>query len=285
MSTHRKGARNNPPPVSLMIWLLLAASVGHSQEPSEQALRKAVQNPVGQLIQVQVMNNTNFDAGPFTRNTNTLEVEPVIPFRISQDWLLVSRILVNALVYQPDLARMTGGSVGFGDTTPTFFLTPADAAKVVWGVGPSLQMPTATTSAVGAGKWALGPSVAVFTQPKWGTVGFIVQNVWSVAGDPKGPNINQMMLQLNGQYNLGKTWYLSSTPTIGADWNLSRRNRWIVPLGGGVGRVFKIGKQSFNGTVVFYGAVVRPERLPAPKWQLSLQLAFLYPKKKHGKNQ
>jgi len=45
------------------------------------------------------MNNINFDAGPFARNTNTLEVEPVIPFRISRDWVLVSRILVNARLH------------------------------------------------------------------------------------------------------------------------------------------------------------------------------------------
>ncbi len=270
-------------PASIMIWLLLVASVGYSQETSEEALRKKVQNPVEQLTQVPVQNNINFDAGPFARNSNTLEVEPVIPLRISRDWLLVSRILMNALVYQPNLAQTQGGAVGFGDTTPTFFLTPAHATKVVWGVGPSLQMPTASNSALGAGKWALGPSVAVFTQPKWGTVGFILQNVWSVAGDPKRPNINQMMLQLSGQYNLGKTWYLSTTPTIGADWTVSSPNRWIVPLGGGVGRVFQIGKQSFNATVVFYGAVVRPEAPPSPKCQLSLQLAFLFPKKNVSK--
>jgi hypothetical protein len=111
-------------------------------------------------------------------------------------------------------------------------------------------------------------------------VGFIVQNVWSFAGDSKRSNINQMMLQPSFQYNLPKGWYLSTSPTIGANWNLSSANRWVVPLGGGVGKVFKIGKQSCNGTVVFYGAAVRPETLLLPRWQLSLQLAFLYPKKK-----
>lgn len=267
--------------VSVVAWLFLAASVGHSQELSEDALRKLVHNPVADLIQVPMMNNINFDAGPFARNSNALQIEPVIPFHISQDWLLVPRIQVNAVLYQPNLAQSNGGTVGFGDTTPTFLLSRAQLrSKLLWGVGPSLQMPTATNSALGAGKWALGPSVALFTQPKWGTVGFIVQNVWSFAGDPTRPNINQMMLQPSFQYNLPKGWYLSTSPTIGANWKMSSANRWVVPLGGGVGKVLKIGKQSMNGTVVFYGAAVRLETLPSPRWQLSLQLAFLYPKKK-----
>jgi len=142
--------------VSMIACLLLAASAAYSQEPWEEALRKLVQNPVGQLTQVPIENDINFDAGPFARNSNTLEVEPVIPLRISRDWLLVSCILVNALVYQPNLAQAQGGVVGFGDATPTFFLTPAHATKVVWGLGPSLQMPTANQQRVGRGKMGVG---------------------------------------------------------------------------------------------------------------------------------
>ena len=61
-----------------------------------------------------------------------------------------------------------------------------------------------------------------------------------------------------------------------ANWETDSDNRWTVPFGGGVGKIFNIGKQPVNGQVSAYYNVEKP-RFGAD-WQLRLQLQFLFPK-------
>jgi hypothetical protein len=265
-------------PISIAC-LFLAVIAAHAQA-SDVDLRKQVQSPVSGLTNVSISNNLNFDAGPLERNAYSFQIQPVLPFQISTDWLVVPRILINAVLYEPDPLQSKGGTTGFGDTTPTFFFSPTHAGALIWGFGPSLLMPTATKSSLGNGKWGLGPSIAVFWQPKWGTIGGIVQNVWSFAGDRNRASVNQMALELSGQFNLPKNWYLSTQPEIDANWNGMSENRWLVPVGGGIGKIFSVGKQSLDGTLLLYRNVVRPAMIPSAKWQMTAQLALLYPKKK-----
>jgi len=273
----------NPATAISMAFLFLVVTAAHAQA-SDVDLRKEVESPVSGLTSVSISNNLNFDAGPFERNAYSLQIQPLLPFQISKDWLVVPRILINAVLDEPDPLRSKGGTTGFGDTTPTFFFSPTRSGALIWGFGPSLLMPTATNSALGNGKWGLGPSVAVFWQPKWGTIGGIVQNVWSFAGDPNRASVNQMALELSGQFNLPKDWYLSTQPEIDANWNEMSKNRWLVPVGGGIGKIFRVGKQSLDGTLLFYRNVVRPDMIPSAKWQMTAQVALLYPKKKSNQD-
>jgi hypothetical protein len=112
------------------------------------ALAKATQNPVASLISVPFQNNTNFAVGPYNRTQNILNVQPVIPARISANWMLISRI-IQPIVWQPASSQPTGGEYGFGDMSPTFFLSPAKPGKLIWGVGPAMVFPTATSTALG----------------------------------------------------------------------------------------------------------------------------------------
>jgi hypothetical protein len=60
------------------------------------------QNPVGDLISVPFQNNVNFPIGRFSRVQDVLNIQPVIPFHLSEDWTLISR-WITPVVYQPDL--------------------------------------------------------------------------------------------------------------------------------------------------------------------------------------
>jgi hypothetical protein len=73
-------------------------------------------------------------------------------------------------------------------------------------------------------------------------------------------------------------WYLTSAPIITANWEADSGNRWTVPFGGGVGKIFKIGEQPINAQVTAYYNVEKPDY--GADWQLRLQLQFLFPKKK-----
>jgi Putative MetA-pathway of phenol degradation len=240
------------------------------------ALRKAAQNPIASLISVPVQNNSNFGISPDGRIQDVLNIQPVIPARVSENWNLITRI-ITPIVYQPTVSQpINQGAYGFGDLNPSFFLSPAKPGKIIWGVGPAIVLPTATNPFLGQGKWSIGPSVVVLTQPgKW-TLGALVNNVFSVAGQSRRPDVNQMLFQYFINYNLKKGYYITWQPTLTADWEAANGGRWVVPFGGGVGRIMKLGFQPVNLTAQFYVNAVHPAG--ASPWGMRLQIAFLFPK-------
>ncbi len=154
-----------------------------------EALAKATQNPVASLISVPLQNNSNFNVGPYNRTQDIFNIQPVIPKRISQNWMLITRI-IQPILWQPYSTETTGGQVGLGDMNPTFFLSPAKPGKLIWGFGPAIVLPTATSTVVGQGKLSFGPSAVALLQPGHWTFGALVNNVFSVAGSAHRPSVN-----------------------------------------------------------------------------------------------
>lgn len=254
-------------------------------------LAKATQNPVASLISVPFQNNSNFAVGPYNRTQDVLNIQPVIPARISDKWMLISRI-IQPIVWQPTASAPTGGEYGFGDMNPTFFLSPAKPGKVIWGAGPAMVFPTATSTSLGQGKLSFGPSLVVLVQPGHWTLGFLTNNVWSVAGSSHRPFVNQLLLQYFITYNLKKGWNINSGPIITANWHdkasgdaadgddTTPGGKWTIPFGGGIGRVTRFGPQPVNLSANFYGNAVHPPN--ASSWGMRLQIALLYPRKPRG---
>ena len=243
-----------------------------------EALQKATQNPVASLISVPVQNNTNFGVEPGYRNQDVLNIQPVIPIGISKDWNLIVRWIMP-IVYQP-IPNAPGtpetGEYGLGDMVPSFFISPKKPGKLIWGVGPVFQLPTATNTYLGQGKLGIGPTVVALTQPGHWTLGVLANNVWSVAGDGSRPAVNQFLLQYFINYNLKKGYFITWQPTLTANWEASNGNTWTVPYGGGLGRIMKLGNQPVSLTAQFYGNAVHPAGTPS--WSMRLQIAFLFPK-------
>ena len=240
-----------------------------------QSLQKATQNPVANLISVPLQNNTNFSIGPYDRTQDVLNIQPVIPVKLNPKWNLITRV-IQPIVWQPYPTETTGGEYGFGDTNPTFFLSPGKPGKLIWGAGPTFVIPTATNDVLGQGKFSMGPSFVALAQPGHWTIGVLINNVWSVAGSGGRPDVNQMLLQYFLNYNMKKGWYITVQPILTADWNASSGKTWTVPFGGGVGRIMKLGFQPVNITAQFYGNAVYPSG--GSPWGMRLQIAFLFPK-------
>lgn len=275
-------------PLAILLLATTLAAQNAAPANDTEALAKATQNPVANLISVPFQNNTNFAIGPYDRTQNILNIQPVIPTRLNAHVMMISRI-IQPIVWQPYSAQTTGGEFGFGDISPTFFLSPTKPGKLIWGVGPAWVFPTATNQLLGQGKVSVGPSVVALVQPGHWTLGALVNNVWSFAGSGGRPEVNQMTLQYFINYNLPKGWFLSSSPIVTANWNdkavLDAANgndttsggRWTVPLGGGLGRITRLGPQPVNIAVNFYGNAVHPSG--ASSWGMRLQIALLYPQK------
>jgi hypothetical protein len=249
-----------------------------AQGPSQEDLQKMARNPVADVIKLPFVPDIYFDAGPYSRTASDLQVQPVIPIQISPGWLLVPRIVATLVTYVPNSKRDSGGTFGLGDIAPTFFFTPAHVGRLIWGVGPTLLIPTATESVLGAGRWGLGPSFVVLSEPEWGSVGILVQNVWSLPGTTTRGPVNQMQLEALFSYSLAHEWYLTTNPTISADWTQVLSERWLVPIGGGAGGTFKLGRQAIDANLCFYRNAIRPTSQFSPKWQLRIQFTFLFTK-------
>jgi len=274
-----KGQIHNRFLMQLVAVLALAPAVWAQQKPAVEVqagdLQKATQNPISSLISVPLQNNTNFGVGPLDRTQNVLNIQPVIPVQVSEKWNLITRTIVP-LIYQPDVTQRNLGVMGLGDINPTFFLSPAKPGKLIWGIGPSFILPTATNRVLGQGKWSAGPSVVALVQPGHWTIGALVNNVWNFAGRSDKPAVNQMLLQYFINYNLKKGWFTVLAPIITANWKASRSNVWTVPFGGGIGRIMKFGTQPVNLSVQFYGNATHPAG--TSPWSMRMQLAFLFPK-------
>ena len=247
-------------------------------------LRNEAQNPVASLISVPFQDNWNFNIGSADRMQNALNIQPVVPFSVSKDWNLIVR-WITPIVYQPIQVPQppgppleTSGVYGMGDMNPTFFLVPKKS-KIIWGIGPAFVLPTATnTTYLGQGKLSIGPSVVALVQPPHWTIGFLANNVWSVAGHSNSdkPAVNQFLLQYFVNYNMKKGWYLTSAPIITANWRATSGNVWTVPFGGGVGRIMKLGFQPVNISAQVYGNAVYPPG--TSPWGLRLQFVLLFPR-------
>jgi hypothetical protein len=249
-----------------------------AQGPSQKELQKIARNPFADIIKLPLESDIYFDAGPLHRTSGDLEIEPLFPIQISRGWLLIPRIVATAVTYVPDLKRETGGTLGLGDIVTTFFFTPTHVNRLIWGVGPALLIPTATDSKLGAGRWGLGPSFVVLSQPRWGSAEILVQNVTSLPASTKRGPVNQMELEPSFSYNLSDEWYLTTNPTITADWTKIPSERWLVPIGGGVGRTFKLDRQPVDANLTVFRNVVRPASQASSRWQLSLEVVLLFTK-------
>ena len=248
-----------------------AAHAPRSDAESGEKLRLAAQNPVANLISVPFQNNTNFDTGPYSRPQNVLNIQPVVPLKISPEWNLITR-WVTPLIYQPRISPTEGAEFGLGNLQPSFFLSPAQPGKIIWGVGPVFWLPTATASTLGVNKWGAGPTaVALTIEGPW-VIGALVNNIWA---GTKNQRVNQMLIQPFVNYNLPHGWYLTSGPVITSNWLAKADDRWTVPVGGGFGRLFKVDKLPINAQIQAFYNVVKPQF--GSTWSLRFQVQALFP--------
>jgi opacity protein-like surface antigen len=249
---------------------------GYSRDPSEdENLAQKSQNPIADLVSVPFQSNTNFNAGPFNRTQEVLNIQPVVPLHLSADWNLISRTIMP-VVSQPS-PIFNSNTNGIGDITQEFFLTPTHPGPLIWGVGPVFTIPSATDPILGQGKVLLGPTAVFLTTPGHWVIGVLVNNQWSVGGNPLRQNVNEFLAQPFVNYNMAHGWYLTSSPLITANWLAASGQQWTVPIGGGFGRIFKLGDQPVSANIAAYYNVVHPTG--TPNWQLRAELSLLFPER------
>lgn len=259
--------------IALAYGLALFSFTTTAQESAD--LAKQAQNPIASLISLPFQNNTNFDVRPDERTQNILNVQPVWPVTINENWNLITRTILP-VISQPLIGG--GRENGLGDTSFTGFFSPSAVGKLTWGVGPVILIPTSTDETLGVGEWGLGVSAVLLTMPGNWVVGSLFSDVVTREDNAGNHETNLFTWQYFINYNIPESdgLYLTSAPIMTANWEADSNNRWTIPIGGGVGKIFKIGKQPVNGQISAYYNVEKPDF--AADWQLRLQLQILFPK-------
>ena len=255
----------------LLLVTLLASSISLFAQ-SDEEIAKAAQNPVANMYSFPLQNNTVYDVGPYGRTQNILNVQPVIPIPLGSKVNMINR-LVMPIITQPSFTA-DESSTGIGDFVYTAWLSPSKAGKIIWGVGPAFQLPTASSPEFGNGEFGVGPSLVILTMPGDFVIGAVVNNI-KTFGDA---SMNKFFMNYFVNYNFPE-WYLVTAPIVTANWNRESEERWVVPFGGGAGKIFKIGgKLPVNVNAHVYYNAIKPTGVG--DWQTRLQVVLMYPTKK-----
>jgi hypothetical protein len=255
------------------------------REALQLAIIKISQNPVGNITVFPFQNNFNYGYGPYTRFQYNLNVQPVFPIMLSQNWTLVARTIIPVL-NQPSAEPPTVCASAFGcpstfglsDVQEQLFFGPkTNPGQLIWAAGPIFQFPSATPNTLGSGKWSAGPNAVVLVMPgKW-VMGALTSQLWSFAGLPARSDVSSFLVQPFVNYNLKGGWALSTAPVITANWTATQ-NKWAVPIGGGFAKTFKDYGQLMQVSVQYYTWLARP--LASPQTDLKITWSLLWPVKR-----
>jgi hypothetical protein len=218
------------------------------------------------------------DYGAPNGNALLLRFVPLWRLPVKENWSLVNIDLITLA----DAPPLPGSPInpdpipgrkeaGLSDLVHLSLYTPKPSGKFIWGVGGIVSLPTATEDSLGSGKWAAGPAARIVYKGEIWTMGAILGQRWSFAGDSDRADISSLMIRGSIHRSLGSDWFFVSAPIINANWNAESGNRWLVPVGGGVGKTFRMGTQTWAASVQAYANLIKPKG--APDW--SLRMAFV----------
>ena len=236
-------------------------------------LAKKSQNPISNMMSVPFQYNVNSGGGLGNATSSVLNIQPVIPRRLSKDWNLRTRI-VFPLMSSP---TPNGTVSGHGDSTVSFLFSPNRPGKVMVGFGPIFQLPTASHEALGTQTWGIGPTALVIKTDKQWVYGGMINYLTSFGNSPTGHRTELLTIQILANYNLprAKGFAISYSPMITADFTRAPGDQWTLPVGLSVSKVFHFGKQPVSISLGGFNNVVRPSN--APEWNLKFVMTFLFP--------
>lgn len=252
-----------------------AAQATPTQADQTEELAKQLANPVASLVSVPFQSNWEFGVGPDEDTRYTLNFQPVMPFSLNERWNLIARVIVPFLS-QPSLIPGAAPTAGVSDIVSSFFFSPAVPKRAIWGLGPVVLLPTTSDPFLGTEKWGVGPTGLLLKQEGPWTVGALVNQIWSFAGDDDRPDVSQALFQPFVAYawRTGYTFTVNTEAT--ANWEAPSGEEWTVPINFQLTKIVKIGKKPLSVGGGFGIFVESPEG--GPDWKLRTIVVLLFPK-------
>jgi hypothetical protein len=278
---------------------VLVATAAQSDQDSpkksgDEELVKQLSNPVASLISVPFQSNFDFNMGTGHGWRYTLNFQPVVPIKLDSSWTLVVRTIVP-FIHQEDLFKGALDQVtlpddvveqlrgkfgrsqsGLGDITQSFFLSPTEGPfGITIGAGPVFLYPTATDELLGTGKWGAGPTAVVLKQFGGWTVGALMNQIWSFAGDSDRSYVSRTFLQPFVAYATKTKTTFTINTEASYDWHAGQ---WTVPINFMVSQLIRIGGLPLSLAVGarYYAEAPRS----GPDWGLRFVVTPLFPTSK-----
>ena len=235
-------------------------------------LAKKLSNPVSDLISVPFQFNYDDGFGPKDGGRITLNIQPVIPFSISENWNLITRTIVP-VIYQESPAASIGDESGLGDITQSFFFSPKKpVGGWILGAGPVALWPTGTNPYLRSEQFGLGPTAVALRQHDGWTYGILANHIWAITESDDHPTVNSTFLQPFLSYTFKTATSITINSESSYDWT---EEEWTVPLNLMVGQIVRFGKLPVQFELGGRYYADAPD--DGPEWGLRFQITFLFP--------
>lgn len=271
-----------------------AAEPGAAQAapPSAADLARQLSNPVASLVSVPFQFNWDQPVGPDDATRFVLNVQPVIPFSLNDDWNLILRWIMP-YIGQPALFEGGVPTSGMGDIVASAFFSPAKPGRFIWGAGPVFLLPTNASPVLGSAKWSAGPTFVILRQSGQWTFGMLVNHLWSFAGsDVSGGvergDINASFLQPFASYTTKNSVTMGVSVEASGNWRLYNQGpggsleqvdgtQWTVPIMFTASKLTRFGPfpMSIGGGVGWFATA--PDA--GPSWRLRMTGTLLLPRR------
>lgn len=248
------------------------ATLSHAQDDAAE-LAKKLANPIASLVSVPFQNNTDYGIGDLQGTRNTMNFQPVLPISLNKDWNVITRI-VAPYVTQYNVTGVGEKQSGLSDAVMSAFFSPKNSEKLTWGVGPAFLLPIATNDLLATKKFGMGPTAVALRQANGWTLGALVNQLWSVAGNADRPDVSQMFLQPFLVYNWKSGAGLGANMELTQNWKASTTTVWLNPT---LSAVTALGKQKTQFVVGPRFNLAAPEGGKAD-WGWRAVVIFLFPK-------
>lgn len=249
----------------------LAFALPASAQESDEDLAQKLSNPVASMISVPFQWNYDCCYGPSDGERLTLNIQPVVPVHLNDDWNLIVRTILP-LVYQQPTAPGVGDAYGVSDVTQSFFFSPSTPQNgVTWAVGPVFLWPVGTDE-LGTRKWAAGPTGLVLKVDGKSTYGVLANHLWSYAGTDDRDDINSTFVQPFYSYTTASATTYGVNLEASYDWE---HKTWNVPMNLTVSQLYNLGGQRVQFGI---GAkLYLVDEGNAPDWGVRATATFLFP--------
>lgn len=259
--------------LALLLHIAFSGLAQEDQQTSAEELAKKLQNPIASLISVPFQANFDFGIGPADGSRFLMNIQPVIPMSLSEDWNLIARAILP-ITSQNDVFGESGTQTGLGDMVTSAFFSPKEPTSggLIWGAGPVLLIPTATDDLLGTGKFGIGPTAVGLKQIGDLTIGVLANHIWSIAGDEDRADVNSTFIQPFIAKNFKGGYALGLNTELTQSWDYDATSGTLNLTGS---KVISLGKQ--------LGQVAIGPRIPygganSTEWGFRAAFVLLFPK-------
>jgi hypothetical protein len=255
---------------------------------SAEELNRQLNNPVSSVWSMVFQNNytqlkNNFEDVPGWDKGDekwfySLNFQPVLPLPLTSEWNLINRPVFPIYAGRPILeSDGFENADGLGDIALVSLLSPAKTpGSFLWGVGPTFIFPTASKDELGQEKWQAGPAaVGLYLGKEW-IFGAFPQHWWSFAGNGDRQSTSQTNIQYFIWRLLPDQWQIGMAPNITIDWEADDDNKLTLPVGLGVGKLFKVGGLPIKFILEGQYAVISPDDF-GQEWNIRFTVTPVLP--------